>query len=32
MHSNRKRQVELHLKIMKQIDRKLSQRKLEGEA
>jgi hypothetical protein len=26
------RQVELHLKIMKQIDRKLSQKKLEGEA
>ena len=26
------RQVELHLRIMKQIDRKLSQSKLEGEA
>ena len=31
MHSNRKRQVELHLKIMKQIDRKLSQRTLREE-
>ena len=29
MHSNRKRQVEIHLKVMNKIDRKLSQRKLE---
>ena len=28
MHSNRKRQIEIHLKVMNKIDRKLSQKRL----